>query len=285
MNTAWQIFLQTIGATEHNGDSAFVADPAALTALDGRDVIMPLSPYGVLGVEGAGAEKFLQGQLTCHVAETSPTLSTPGAYCTPKGRMVCSFQLARPSTDHFLLRMRRDLLDVASATLQKYIVFSKAKQQRIDDMFVIGLHGPNTGAMVREFAGDIPGGKNRTLIHGEAVFIQRDADGTWFEYWAPSEQALLFWNRYYERCTAAGSRYWRWADQPRRRSRGVRCHRGSLYSADAELPPYRRREFQERLLHRTGNCRAGVLPRPGETPFDSRRRSGCRPGARHRCRG
>jgi len=210
MNTAWQIFLQTIGATERNGDSAFVADPAALTALDGRDVIMPLRPYGVLAVEGAGAEKFLQGQLTCHVAETNPTLSTPGAFCTPKGRMVCSFQLARPSTDHFLLRMRRDLLDVASATLQKYIVFSKAKQQRVDDMIVIGLHGPNTGAMVRELAGDIPGGKNRTLIHGEAVFIQRDADGTWFEYWAPSEQALLFWNRYYERCTSAGSHYWRW---------------------------------------------------------------------------
>jgi tRNA-modifying protein YgfZ len=209
MNTA-QTFLQTIGASEIDGDSLFADEPADLTQLDGNDVLMSLSLYGVLAVAGPDTEKFLQGQLTCDVAATNAALSTPGAFCTPKGRMVCSFQLARPAAERVLLRMRRDLLDVASATLQKYIVFSKAKLERLDDTVVIGLHGPNTAAMVREFLGDAPNQQHATLIHGDCIAVQRDGEGTRFELWAPLAQAQAFWDRYRDRCVIAGSRYWRW---------------------------------------------------------------------------
>lgn len=226
MNTA-QTFLQTIGASEINGDSVFADEPADLAQLDGNDVLMPLSLYGLLAVTGPDAEKFLQGQLTCDVAATNAALSTPGAFCTPKGRMVCSFQLARPEPERVLLRMRADLLDTASATLQKYIVFSKAKLERLDDTIVIGLRGPNTRTMVQEFIGATPGEKHGTIVHNDSIVIQRDDEGEWFELWAPLVDAQKFWSCYRERGTAMGSRYWRWLN--------IRAGEAEVCAATAEM--------------------------------------------------
>lgn len=203
--------LESIAAQWLPGDECAFADaPAELAELDQHDTIVPLSHYGLLAVEGIDAEKFLQGQITCSAVEVSTTLSSPGAYCTVKGRVVTSFQLMRVGADRFLLRMRRDLLDSAAQTLSKYIVFSKAKLTRADDLIGIGLHGPNAAALVREFFDATPAGINATITAAGGFALQRDEAGTWFECWLPQPAAQELWKSGLAKGSAAGTAYWHW---------------------------------------------------------------------------
>jgi folate-binding protein YgfZ len=203
--------LQITDAQWLPGDECTFADtPAQIAALDQHTAVVPLSPYGLLAVEGVDAEKFLQGQITCSSAEVSTTLSSPGAYCTAKGRIVTSFQLLRVDTYRFLLRMRRDLLDSAAQTLSKYIVFSKAKLSRADELVGIGLNGPNAAALVREFFDTVPVGINATISAAGGFALQRDEAGIWFECWLPQPAAQELWQRGVTQGRAAGTAYWHW---------------------------------------------------------------------------
>ena len=94
-----------------------MADSAYFTLLDHE---------GVLAVRGADAAKFLQGQLTCNLNYLDAHLSSLGARCTPKGRMLSSFRIV-PVADGYLLAMASELLQLQQADLNKYAVFSKSR--------------------------------------------------------------------------------------------------------------------------------------------------------------
>ncbi|MFT3930081.1 MAG: hypothetical protein QM709_07260 [Spongiibacteraceae bacterium] len=211
MSPATLSFLQSIGATPRdNGDCFFQAEPAALDTAGAHNMIVPLSHYGLLEIHGPEAEKFLQGQITCSATEVTPALSSPGAYCTVKGRVVTSFQLLRPQTDTFWLRMRGDLLDIAARTFGKYIVFSKAKLAAQESMIGIGLSGPSIAKPLLALIGALPSQQHGTVSYGEGLLLQCDANGTQFEYWGPAVSATALWTHCSPQATAVGSRYWRW---------------------------------------------------------------------------
>ena len=226
-NDAQTVFLQAIAAELLPGDECrFAGEPAQLSTLDTADTITPLSHCGLLAIAGADAEKFLQGQITCSATEVTATLSSPGAYCTPKGRMVASFQLLRTGPERFLLRMRRDLLGAAAQTFGKYIVFSKAKLAPVDELVGVGLHGLRTAALVRELAGRTPAAINATIACADGFALQRDTAGTWFECWLPLAAAQDLWQRANPQCIAVGTRYWRWL--------GIRAGLAEVCAATAE---------------------------------------------------
>jgi tRNA-modifying protein YgfZ len=45
-----------------------------------------LDDQAFVTVSGVDAHKFLQGQLTCHLDEVTPSHSVCGSYCTVQGR-------------------------------------------------------------------------------------------------------------------------------------------------------------------------------------------------------
>lgn len=224
MHTNWPDLLDELGARiDERGDVVFDEAPAGPDAL----AIVPLAPYGILGVHGVDSARFLQGQLTCDVLGVDAALSTPGAYCTQKGRMLSSFQLMLREENHHWLRMRADLLENTARTLGKYIVFSKAKLAPRDDIVGFGLHGAAAAALLQELFGAVPHGPNATLAARDALLLQRDAGGTWFECWLPVDAAAEFWKRCATRGRAAGSAYWR--------GLVVRSGFGEVCAATAEL--------------------------------------------------
>ncbi len=211
MNSSTLTFLQSIGATARDGDNcAFAAEPGALDNLTAQNIIVPLSHYGLLEVRGPEAEPFLQGQITCSATEVTPAMSSPSAYCTPKGRVVASFQLLRPQSDVFLLRMRSDLLDIAARAFGKYIVFSKAKLAMVEPLSGVGLHGANIGAVLRELVETLPARQNGTVSYRDGLLLQCDQAATQYEYWGPAAAVTALWLHCAPRCVALGSRYWRW---------------------------------------------------------------------------
>lgn len=210
MTSSLHTFLQAIGATLSSGDDCtFNDEPATFATPTERDIIVPLSHYGMLEVRGPDAEKFLQGQITCSATDVTATLSSPGAYCTAKGRVVTSFYLLRPESDVFLLRMRRDLLDSVARILGKYSVFSKAKLAHAESMIGIGLHGNTINLALSEMLGSLPTRQNGSVSCDGGLLLQRDAAGTQYEFWGSLAAASALWLRCAPRCTAIGSHYWR----------------------------------------------------------------------------
>lgn len=210
MNDSTIAFLQSIGAAlDSDGNAVFPGGAQPIDWLSTQNVIVPLSHYGVLEVRGPDAEKFLQGQITCSAAEVTPALSSPGAFCTAKGRVVASFQLLRPDSDVFLLRMRHDLLDIAARTFSKYIVFSKAKLQ-IAETIGIGLHGPHIATVLRELVGALPEHHNGTVRYGEGMLLQMDSSGAQYEFWGPAATVSALWTHCISQSVAVASSFWRW---------------------------------------------------------------------------
>lgn len=228
MQTNWLPLLDEFGAIlNESGDVAFPQTARPFAELEKITTITPLAPYGLLAVQGPDSAKFLQGQLTCDVQAAGATQSTPGAYCTQKGRMLTSFQLLQRDESHYWLRMRADLLANTASTLGKFIVFSKAKLLVRDDIAGFGLHGPEAAALLQTLFGTLPVGLNGTVVANDALLLQRDAAGLWFECWLPATAASDFWQRCAGQCITAGTDFWRWLT--------IRAGFGEISTATAEL--------------------------------------------------
>jgi len=92
--------LQAAGAARQT-------DPDLAAARSGS-VLALLGHLGVLQFSGEDAGTFLQGQLSCDVAEVGLRSSSYGAYCSPKGRMLANFLLWREEAG-FHMVLSRDI--------------------------------------------------------------------------------------------------------------------------------------------------------------------------------
>jgi folate-binding protein YgfZ len=153
-----------------------MADSAYFTLLDHE---------GLLAVRGADAAKFLQGQVTCNLNYLSPTQSSLGARCTPKGRMLSSFRIVAVEGG-YLLAMDRELIASQQADLQKYAVFSKSKlSDESQDWIRFGLAGGD--AVLNELGLQL-GDASDSLSSAGQLLAVRLSDGR-AELWAPATEA------------------------------------------------------------------------------------------------
>ena len=82
------------------------------------------SYYGIVKISGGDSMRFLQGQLTCDVAQATEQNAIYGCYCNIKGRVEFNFWLFKYQNDYYL-RVVKSLVKYAIQELHKYAVFSK----------------------------------------------------------------------------------------------------------------------------------------------------------------
>lgn len=199
-------FLESINAQLDQAGHCQVDNSTLLPA---DNMIAPLTHYGLLAIDGADTGKFLQGQTTCDLDEVDANNARAGAYCTPKGRMISSFYVARHDTESYLLRMRRALVDSTRDVFAKYIVFSKAEQQNANDRYLaIGLYGSQASAAITAALGEAPSALNASVSKDGNIALQLDREGLSYECWIRSEQLLQLWPKLAQGLTLQGSRSW-----------------------------------------------------------------------------
>ncbi len=86
--------------------------------------ICDLTEMGLLKVSGPDAKKLLQGQLTCHMDEVTPSQSQLGAHCNPKGRVISLFYIFL-FHDAYYLFMPHNMVSLTIAALKKFAIFYK----------------------------------------------------------------------------------------------------------------------------------------------------------------
>ena len=141
MNPDWRAFLTARGARIGTDDRVV---PPATTAgpQPPHDCTRyDLSHLGLIGVAGADADTFLQGQLSNDIRQLTATHSQLSSHCSPKGRMLALFRVLRRA-DGIDLQLPRERVAEALKRLRFYVLRSKVTlDDRSDGPVRIGLAG------------------------------------------------------------------------------------------------------------------------------------------------
>ena len=191
MNPTWQSFLLEQGARIEAGVVAdFGSGVDELRAAAESGVVADLSHLAVLQFSGADAEAFLQGQVTCDVKAVQPERVTLGAYCTPKGRMLADFYLAR-HRDGLRMMLLRELAVPIQKRLKMFVLRSKVEIADVSEQCVlIGTSGPQ--ARREPDAIEVPGAR---FLHTRN----------------PAE-AIALWSSLASELKPVGASCWQWLD-------------------------------------------------------------------------
>lgn len=173
MHALWHQWLQQPGI-ELTADQI-----SSAPAHDLLTSVIPLTDACILSVSGPDAHKFLQGQLSCDLAEVDRRGSLPGAHCNIKGHMYSLYQVIHAGEARYWLRTRSAMATDALTLLKKYIIFSKAEAIQEADLLGIGLAGPEAVNLAEQI---------QTRISGSALARHSD---TLIECWFPADQLEL----------------------------------------------------------------------------------------------
>lgn len=178
----WLQALENAGATLH-GEHRL-----STSASQNKTLITPLIHQQVISVIGPDAQKFLQGQLTCDIAELDQRGSGLGAHCTIKGAMLSLYRLMAVEGGYWL-RLSAELREQAQANLNKYIIFSKAETTDLSEQIVgLGLSGPGAATLVERLMDRAPSEVNGTLRSGQRLAVK--VPGKRYELWLPVSEAI-----------------------------------------------------------------------------------------------
>jgi len=131
-----------------------------------------LNNFDLVSVQGQDSLKFLQGQLTCNVDRITTTQSLTGAYCNLKGRVITDFRIFLLD-DTYYLQTQKGLGQILQKTLDKYIVFSKAKTRLVSENFRrIGLSGEGSSALLQSIYAQLPQQEDACLQTDELTIIK-----------------------------------------------------------------------------------------------------------------
>src|SRR5258708_21809057 len=119
----------------HHTEPEGTTDPDLAAARAGC-VFDLLGHLGVLQFSGEDAETFLQGQLSCDVANVDLRSGAYGAYCSPKGRMLANFLLWREEAG-FFMALSRDIVPVVQKNISRFVLRSKVKVSDASDGVVL----------------------------------------------------------------------------------------------------------------------------------------------------
>jgi len=180
----------------------FSAAGAELEAALGGAVACPLLEWAAISIAGADAATFLQGQFTNDVADLAVGAVQWSGYCSPKGRLLANFPLARTSDSDYVLVMPADIAAGFVRRLRMFVLRAKVVVTPLAESHLcFGLHATAAadtfvppGTVVRDGDGVLSIGMpdGRTLVVCDAA------------------AATGYWQQATRTATRAGSPVWDW---------------------------------------------------------------------------
>ena len=208
--SSWTDFLRARGASFDGAVATGFGDPAAeLAAARDGAVLCDLAPLALLGVTGADAVAFLQGQLTNDVETLPVGASHFSAWCSPKGRVLANFLVHRTGADAFELLLHASLAESIRKRLGMFVLRARVT---IDDLSAsivrLGVGGPGAAECLATAFGAAPA-LHRSMSAGSGTLIA--FRGGRFVAFVEAEHAETLWDRISDHgARAAGFPCWQW---------------------------------------------------------------------------
>ncbi len=184
MNPDWKAFLQENGAEfiAHSYENTITEElvsfgnPEIEMQVSTQEVLLSNpSERGLIKVNGADAESFLQNQLTNDIRNVTETSHQASAWCSPKGRIIANFRIFKRDDD-FYLALSRDLIEHVMKKLRMYVMMSKVVIEDVSDSIVhFSFAGKNADKLMQdmlgvEFAPD-SGSNYETIQHNTITLL------------------------------------------------------------------------------------------------------------------
>jgi len=211
MTRTWLEFLESRGAHSRQGGVLHFDDVAReLSAARSGSVLAALPHLGVLEFSGDDARAFLHAQLSCDVANLPGGRSVPGAYCTPKGRVLANFLLWSEG-ETFKMALARDIAPAIQKRLQMYVLRSRVRiADPGDAQVLVGVSGPAGEAALRAELGAVPPNAHDVAVQAHGAVVRLPTDR--FLVAAPRESADALWDALARGLTPVGPAAWQWLD-------------------------------------------------------------------------
>jgi folate-binding protein YgfZ len=217
MDSDWQAHLQSEHALIQDGRVIHFGDPAAeLAATQSATVVSDLSHFGLIRFTGEDAQSFLQGQLSCDVAQVSSSATgaaTYGGYCNPKGRLLASFLLWHDNSG-YLMQLPSALCAGIQKRLSMYVLRAKVKVADASDSVVrIGVAGSHASALIHSILGEISPLRLAVSQGERGSVISLPGPGEErFELIIAREHAVAVWQGLRRAARPVGAACWDWLD-------------------------------------------------------------------------
>jgi len=204
MNSEWQTFLKSRGATiDTDGRSRFTVDPTSAEC-----ALFDLSHLGVIAVEGADTEQFLQGQLTNDIRELSEEHSQLSSHCSPKGRMLANFRLLKRGAT-VLLQMPAENIEAMLKRLNMFKLMSKVTVDDLSDRYAsVGLAGDCAEDLLAPLFPKVPELHNGATVRHDTVLVRLPGESSRFLMVGPTADIIDLWDKLSETAVPADADRW-----------------------------------------------------------------------------
>jgi hypothetical protein len=185
-------------------------DESARLAARDRAVWCDLAPLRILAIDGADAETFLQGQLSCDVKGLRPGACRYGSFNSPKGRMLANFVLWRSPAngERFEMLLPEDVAEPVAKRLRMYVLRAKVVLTDVSDpMRRFGVGGPAATTALVAACGAAPGAHEVMQI-GPATVL--GLPGPRFAVLTAAGEAATVQARLAGHASAAEFAVWQW---------------------------------------------------------------------------
>lgn len=203
----WHQFLSTQGATVQDGSIRF---PQAAQAED--SIMVDLSHYGLLSLEGEDTVTFLQGQVTNDVKKLDGSHCHYSGYCSPKGRLLALF-FAFAHDGKLSLQFDRGLVESIAKRLRMYVMRSKVIITDVSDTYIrLGIAGNQAHAALSACFASVPEAEYTMVQEQETSLIRLPGSLPRYEIICPLQQAEALWNNLSQHLTPASKADWDWRE-------------------------------------------------------------------------
>ncbi|MEH6457897.1 MAG: folate-binding protein [Cocleimonas sp.] len=222
MNPDWKAFLQENGAefvTHTVADTeteqlAFFSNPENEIQISSQEVLLSNpSERGLIKVNGADAESFLQNQLTNDIRNVSETSHQASAWCSPKGRIIANFRIFKRD-DAFYLALSRDMIEHVMKKLRMYVMMSKVVIEDVSDSTIhFSFAGKNADNLMQDILDIEIDSDTQTIQHNLITLLRTviSDSNTRFDVFVDDiNEAKTFWNQCNQVASpvsGAGTRY------------------------------------------------------------------------------
>lgn len=188
MNSEWKDFLISQGAELAADSGVTFSDPAAEDC-----ALFDLSHLGLMAVEGADADKFLQGQLTNDVRELTEQHSQLSSHCSAKGRILASFRMIRRAGVIYMQLPEENL----PGMLKRLNMFKLRSQVTLEDvsnkLIRMGVAGQCATDLLEKTLGSTAKLENGVSHHDELTLVHMPGATPRFEILGPTGKIIALW--------------------------------------------------------------------------------------------
>ncbi len=132
--------------------------------------LIELTDFSAISLKGEEQSKYLQGQVTCDVNNSSDENLLIGAHCDAKGKVFSVFRLVNRLSAHLLLQPKASIAN-SLQELKKFGVFAKVTIREVENLNFIALVGEQANTSLQQKFSQVPDSLSPVIQVGTSTLV------------------------------------------------------------------------------------------------------------------